>query len=387
MARPLQSSAVLFRPERFLEKVQRRTGAAGLLPTSVTDALEVLCRSLVEDANLSFFGQRNLEDLILTGLDTRARMEQAFAAEPQLEQLPLRPPLIVCGLPRSGTTFLHRLLGAAGDARALPMWETIFPLAPEGLDTRRIEVGLKARIFKWANASKMDPVRLIRSELPDECIYLMRMDLRTSLFWVGCPSFSYLDWMLEQDFVGTYRVYRRLLGLLQRAAPRSNQRLTLKNPGHTLCLPALLEAIPSAMVVRTHRDPLQTVPSYHKLVAVSQASTTHGVDLDEVVASNTKYLLAMAQRSVELDRERTRDRVFDVDYRDLVADPVGTVNAIYTHFGLPFGPGLRSRLHAFVAQNRQHGSGSNPYSIEQFGQTREELSESFAAYRQKFIMR
>jgi hypothetical protein len=202
----------------------------------------------------------------------------------------------------------------------------------------------------------------------------------TTKYWKP-PATGRLDRNPRQDARFAYRDYRRLLVLLSGGDPR---RLVLKDPFHAMSLPALYAAIPDARVVMTHRALAEVVPSLHKLGLTTQAVLCRTLDVPRIVEASTAWLAWVAERIVE-DRART-PHVVDVDYRALVADPVGTARHIHDAFGLGWDDALEARLRAFVAANGQRRHGENPYSTEAFGQTPAEVDARFRAYRERFLM-
>lgn len=384
IAARLPQGAERLHPDAVLEAVERSTGDARLLPARVTEALAVLCRSCVNDANLHPWGRLRVFSLLKDAMEQRALLERAFLDRPALASQALVPPLVVTGLFRSGTTFLHRMLAEAEGARSVTLADFLQPFARPGqvLSPRR-EVQLKFALFHKSSSPELDAMHYMRPDLAEECVVGMRLDLRSLMLWRSAPIMSYHEWLVAQDLTETYAMHRRLLQHFQAAAP--GVRLALKAPMHLLGLGALLAVFPEALVVHTHRDPLECVPSDHKLAFGFHGGVTAGVDPAWMIETNTRGLVAMAEHSVAVRETPAGQRVHDVNYRDLVRDPLGTVRAIYQRFALPFSTEAEERVRTFVRDNPQYKHGPNPYTIEQFGQTAAELARRFARYRQRFL--
>lgn len=372
------------RPERLLASVEGVVGDTGLLPSRVTDALEVLCRAYADEANLHFWGEIRMGSMIRDALVQRVLLDRTFRERPQLAETPLVPPLFVTGLYRSGTTFLHRMLVAAGGSRPVTMGEllTPFPVPGQRLSVAR-ENALKFRMLQWTSSPDLDAMHYTRPGLAEECVVALRMDLRSMLLWRSAPIPSYHRWLFQENLGDTYRMYRRLLQHLQAATP--DARLTLKAPMHLIDLGSLVSVFPEAMVVHTHRDPVDLVPSDHKLAFAFHDGVTRGVDRTRIVETNTQGLAEMAERSVDAHDGPFGGRLCDVSYPELVRDPVGTVRAIYGFFGLPFTADVEARTEAFVATNPRNKHGANRYTPEAFGQTRVEIERRFRRYRERFV--
>ena len=371
-------------PENLTRVAARQAGLAATFPSHVEEALEVLCRSLTDEVNLHLFGRLNMYNLITTGLASLLQVEDAFRRDPSLAETKLIQPLVVTGLPRSGTTFLHRLLSVADDATSVALYQHMFPVVPRRFDTRRLNMRLK--FLPWKMASKgfdMDAIHFVRPDLPDECNFGMRLGMRSIIFWAMAPVYSYLKWALGQDLRESYQLYRKVLLLHQRANP--GLRITLKCPHHLAWLPALTEALPEADIVQTHRDPLQVVPSDCKLFLSLHGLSTRTMDWQQTVEHNKLKTLTYAQRAVEFADSPQGAKVLHIDYQGLVSDPVAVASKIHSHFGLQFTDKDRKTLLGFFSNNRQHKHGQNHYSLEQFDLSEDQLNQDFASYRNRFL--
>lgn len=370
-------------PEHLTRAASRRAGLSASLPAHVELALEQLCRSLHDEARLHWFGRTNVHNLIVTGLAELLLIEDRFRRDPQLAEQPLVPPLIVTGLPRSGTTFLHRLLSIAAAAEPVELYRHFFP-SPRRLPTQRLEAELL--FFPWKLASHsygLDAIHFVRPGLPDECNFGMRLGMRSMIFWATAPTYGYLRWLLDQDLRESYQLYRKVLLLHQARAP--GKRLTLKCPHHLAWLPALREAIPEALIVQTHRDPVEAVPSECKLILSLHGLSTHHVDWRETVAHNRHKIVTFARRSLEFDQTEAGRSVVHVDYRRLVREPVTLARELHERLGLGFDEADEAALARFFADNRQHKHGKNPYSLAQFDLTGEQINADFVDYRARFL--
>jgi hypothetical protein len=324
-------------------------------------------------------------DLLVTGLSSLLRIEAAFEADPGLAATPLIDPLVVIGLPRSGTTFLHRLLSTAPGAAGVSMQRHMFPMPHPVVDYRNLEVA--AKFLPWQIAARpyqMDAMHFVRPDLPDECNFGMRLAGRSMIYWATAPTYSYLPWLLAQDLRESYQLYRKALILHQRSMPGA--RLTLKCPHHLAWLPSLCEALPEAAIVQTHRDPRETVPSECKLVLALQAVSTSRIDWRRTVTCNFEKVRCFAERAVTFERHPAASRIVHVDYRSLVRDPVGAVRDLYPKIGRTFGSAEEAALAGFAQENRQHRHGKNEYSAARFGISAEQIDAEFKAYRERFIV-
>jgi hypothetical protein len=228
----------------------------------------------------------------------------------------------------------------------------------------------------------VDAQHLMRAELPDECNFLFRGSIGTHVYFSMAPVYRWLDWFLRRDMLPAYRDWRALLSLL--SVP--GKRLVLKCPAHARCLPELFSVLPEALVVRTHRNPAEVLPSHHRLVASFHAATCLNPDVPRMVEADTRYLEAIASRTMAADDDPRvpRGQVLDVDYRDLVENPLGVVRRVCLHFGLPWRDEYRQRLEQFRSGHRQRQYGDNPYTPEEYGQSKGEIEGRFQSYMDRY---
>jgi hypothetical protein len=368
-----------FDAEALLASAMASEGVDDLGPDAdaLKTALSVYAESVERDARPHGLGRVYLyERIFRMSLVARLRLVPHLRAGAR----PRRPPLVVCGLPRSGTTLLHRLLALADDAAGIPLWQLLEPIPPrDGPDLRREHA---LRNLEWAARLapvSLDAQHLMRPDLPDECGHLLRASFRGSMQW-QVPAYSWLRWSLDADAGPAYRAWAAFLSVLEPA----DQRLVLKDPFHAANLDALLAACPGARVVQTHRDPVEVVPSFHKLTLTVHRVLVPELDVPRTVRANTRWLETVVERNAAVRGVVPADRLVDVDYRALVADPLAVVAQVHEQLGLPLTDAHRSRVRAWLAAHPQREHGPNPYDVRDYGQTRDELVERFAGYRRRF---
>ncbi len=370
-------------PEHLTRAASRRSGLPPVFSKHVEIGLEVLCRSLRDDAKLHWFGRMNARHLIVTGLAELLLLEEIFRRNPELETVKLNPPLIVTGLPRSGTTFLHRLLASAEEAEPIPLYRHLFP-TPRRLPTRLLEASAMFKAWKIiSHGYNMDAMHVVHPKLPDECNLGMRLGMHSVFFWISAPVYGYLRWLLDQDMRETYQLYRRILILQQVQAP--NKRLTLKCPSHLLSLSALHEALPEAQIVQTHRDPLEIVPNVCSMIVSLHGMGAAALDRQQSIAHNYLKLHAFAKRSVAFADTSAGKRIMHVDYRQLVQNPVQLACDVHDHFGLIWDAGDQSALENFFSANQQYKHGKHHYNMAQIGLDPKVVKSDFREYYERFL--
>ena len=259
--------------QALCEAAMRATGLSDFGEPHFREGLRALLSSAEHDARLHFIGRVVLRQMIVNNLANRLLLVEARRSAPEVFQRPLLPPIIVLGLPRSGTTLLHRLLAADPAHRALEFWELLSPLPLRGgiggaceLRRREIEKQFRRRL---GMVPDLDRKHFIRPDSPEECMWLQNSSFVSMSFWAVAPVYSYLDWYIPP---GSQPGLRRIPALAAAAAagdPR--RRLTLKAPAHTGSLAALHRTLPDALLIQTHRDPVtsQQQPEQPDLHAAS----------------------------------------------------------------------------------------------------------------------
>jgi hypothetical protein len=226
-------------------------------------------------------------------------------------------------------------------------------------------------------------VHYIAADTVEECWQLLRQSAMSVSYESLAHVPSYSAWLSAQDWTPAYRRHRRNLALI--GANEPEKRWVLKNPSHLFALDALLAVYPDAIVVQTHRPMRTTLASSCSLSMLA----TRGYSERFVGATIGRDQLDLLGRGADLTLAgRTRhdpSHFYDVNYRDLVADPVGTVEAIYRHFGLPWTPAVRSAVEAEDAASRSgHRAPAHKYTLDEFGVSPEEVDERFAEYAERF---
>jgi len=352
------------------------TGLSDFGPDDYADGLEVLLGSLELDADLTPRGRKVMRAMLRGALAARLCSEAGWRAHPEHAQVPVARPLFVTGLPRTGTTALHRLLAADPAHQGLELW---LAEAPQPRPPR--QTWADNPVFQYIQAGcerhhvehpEFMGVHYMAADQVEECWQLLRQSMR-SISWeclAHLPSYS--AWLRGQDWTGAYRRHRRNLQLIGLGDER---RWVLKNPSHLFALDALLAVYPDALIVQTHRAPEVAIASVCSLAAQATAGWSDTF-AGEVIGRDQLELWASGVERFGAERARhDATRFFDVSYGDLVTDPVGTAEAVYAHFGLPFGGAAADAMRALGTGSR--APGAHRYTLDEFGLTQEQVAERF----------
>ncbi len=343
---------------------------------------ELMVRSYREDADLTLLGRVAIRQILTRWLANRLLMQRDWTRHPEILEQPVPRPLFVTGLPRSGTTLLHRLLSQDPEARVPLLWELLWPSPPPTADTRETDPRIEAardllRGFHRINP-RMAAIHSPGPQEPEECLWLME-----ELFaYIHANVVSYRDWLLKQDWTPYYRRHRKALQLLQWHCP--GDHWILKTPRHTFAMDSILTVFPDACLVQTHRDPAKVIASVCSLIAVAHRTVSRRVDLQEIGKTAVTMWTEAVTRAMTVRAQADPAHFYDVHYDDLLADPVGVTRRVYEYFRYRFTSRHEARARQWLVENPQDKHGAHRYSLEQFGLDRESVRRHFAEYIEQF---
>jgi len=359
------------------------TGLDDFGPDDYRDALEVLLDSYETEAGLTPWGNKSVRASLRGALAARSLAEAAWTQYPEHAEVTIEQPVFVTGIPRTGTTALHRLLCADPSHQGLEVWLTEAPQprpSAESLGDNSDYQALRAR-FERFNSTHPDfaGVHYVTADTVEECWRLLHQSMRSVSFESLAHIPSYSRWLAGQDWTDTYRRYKRNLQLI--GLNDQDRRWVLKNPCHLVALDAIMAVFPDALIVVTHRDPRIAVASACSLSAQARDGEST-VYRGAVIGRDQLDLLSREAQIFAAARAKYDPAQFiDVQYQDFASDPLGTVEGVYRHFGLPLLAEAREAI-ASAHTDSLHGERrpSHHYTLEEFGLTAEEVTERFAGY-------
>ena len=325
-----------------------------------------LCTSLEHEARLHLPGRLRTRGEIQLVLQNRLRMVDLWKREPAVLREAVPAPIVVTGLGRSGTTLLHELIACDPDNRPPLLWELLHsvPYDDANGDLCDDEIKLMDEIVPAFTAMHENGGRL-----PTECIFAFAhqfsSDLYTGLYNVA----EYTVWRSGLDQAPIYDWHKRHLQTLQWVAERPTPRWVVKAPSHLSALPLLFATNPDARVVITHRDPLRVIGSLSDLMATLHYMHSDHVD-HAVLVEFMAMGLEMQMDHVTAERDAGAvpdDQISDVVYKDLVADPVGTIERLYASWDLPVTSAFRTALDAYLAARHTDRTPAHDYSFDDTG--------------------
>ncbi len=376
------------REEELLESARRRTALDNFGDGSFREPLRRLIDSMETEAKLNLMGRLAARYDLIRLLGNRLMMEEDRKRNPGIAEEEIHQPIIISGLPRTGTTLLHNLLALNPDSRVPLTWETMYPSPPPETATYQKDqrIFVVDRQMRWFHrmVKGFDRIHPVGARLPIECLVIFSQSFLSYEFETTHRLPSYLDWLEGQDLRSAYEVHRRFLQHLQWRCP--GKYWVLKAPAHMFDFEAMFAAYPDACVIMTHRNPIEVTASNASLTATLRSVFSDDVDPFEIGPECSRRWSEAITRAM---RSRDRgcapaERFLDLYYVDLLANPVGVVRKVYTHFDMPFPEGMEQRILEFLSHNPKDRFGKHRYSLEEFGLNQDEEKRRYAAYRERF---
>ncbi len=275
-------------PTELLAQARKATGLEEIGDALWHETFERRMRSIDEDSNANLLGRFLCRAEAIRVLQTRLRLYQAWAENPEILEEPIERPIFIVGPPRTGTTILLELLALDPSLRAPISWEAHHPLPHgEATDVASRMAMAEAEQEFWADIQpELMTLHELRADLPCECVHFMSLNFASGYWAMHLPTPSYDEWAATQpDLVaGVYRDHRRFLQTLQYTSEEAGRprKWLLKSPAHLATIQALVAEYPDAVLVQTHRAQM----SSHG----SDSSTSAGVDRTTPLRSKIEWV-------------------------------------------------------------------------------------------------
>jgi hypothetical protein len=387
-----ESQPVQFRADTILAAAVKRTGLSDSGKQDFRARLAVQCQSIDEDTGLNALGRLGVFSNLVRYAANRLRFEDLLRRHPEILEVKLERPLIVAGMPRTGTTHLLNLIGADSRLRSLPYWESLEPVPVRGEGPGRD--GRDPR-YARCHASYQQmvanmPLIVAMHDMPPEHIHeeieLEELDFASYLLEWLCRPARWRDHYLALDQRPHYAYMKRVLQALSWL--RGPSRWVLKSPQHLEQLPALLDVFPDATIVITHRDPVSVLRSTLTMLGYGDRMRRTHVDLAGLASYWTDRVGRLLAACVRDRDQLPAAQTIDVPFHEFMADDLGMVARIYETAGLPFTPAARAELGAYVTANPRGKHGQVVYDLKgDFGLEPSELRKRFGAYLARFPVR
>jgi len=315
-------------------------------------------------------------------------LEDLVRRHPEILDEQIAAPIIICGLPRTGTTHLHNLMSADPALRSLPYWESLEPVLPaHEMPTActadpRLERTEMALSFLNTALPYFNRMHEMTVEHTHEEIQLLAIDFSSMLFETTAPMAQWRDAYLSRDQRPSYAYLRKVLQVLQWL--RGGTRWVLKTPQHLEQFPALVDTFPDATFVVTHRDPVSVTASMVTMIAYTARLTRDRVDVEDMGRYWADRLERMLRRCADERDVLPADRTIDVHFDAFMADDLAMVDRVYDLAGQPLDARARDAMGSFMASHPRGRFGAVDYDLSQFGLDPAERRRALGFYTERF---
>jgi hypothetical protein len=348
--------------------------------SSWREGLEILLHDHKAANVLSERGAGIIRGRYTDALAARMRVDDILRRQPELRSTPVKRPVFILGMPRTGTTLVSNMFDADPLNRSLLKWEAyngVPPAAPGALrsDPRCLAEKAKDELIIKHNP-KGAAQHFEAGDGPTECVHLLAQDFKSLMFAVLTTTPVYHDWLLFCDMSSAFEHRKRVYQVLQSTNPG---RWVLKLPSDSLFIRTLFQTFPDAKVIWTHRDPYVALASSMSMRSNSQAIFNKQADRAYIRERFSLQLALHLSRPLELSRERPND-IYHAYYDDLVSDPLAQMRKIYSWLGDAWSPAAESGMRAWLEKNPQGRFGRHSYSLAEWGLSEQQLDPYFADY-------
>lgn len=372
----------------ILDQAKSETGLSDLGEPLFFEGLNRLIDSINNEANLNEIGIQAQPIRIQGLLTNRLRFEEDLKKFPEILDQEIIAPIVIVGLPRTGSTMTHRLLASDPNHTAMLWWEGRYPALLPGekrgdIETR-MELG-KAEVDAVVAASpEALDIHPWDYKGADEEILLLEHNFLSTVpeSFMALPSYS--EWIEEQDHTLAYEDLKKFIQYLQWQNPgREKKRWVLKSPHHLGFIDKMISVFPDAKIIQTHRDPIKTVPSFCSMCAnLFEPLTTN---FDKVfIGKHWSNKLTRALNHCMNISEQHPNNFLDLEFLNMIKDPIDEMKKIYEFIGESFGEKTEVAMEAWREENK-HEMGAHKYSLEEYDLTESQINDNFAKYQQKYI--
>ncbi|MDD3799109.1 MAG: sulfotransferase [Novosphingobium sp.] len=385
-----QTQTPVFDRENLLAQARKRAGLSDFGDNWFLEPMDKFIESANAEARLTPAGFAGQTEVIVKGLTSRLRMVEDIKRHPEILDEQVEVAGVILGLPRTGSTIFHRLLASAPGMTAIRWYEAQnfapFPGEEPGNPVER-RAYAQTMIDGWLELSpELNSIHPLDPEAPDEEILILgQMFVSTMVEGMTfVPGFT--RWLDTYDQSQGHEDLKTILKYLQWQDPgRRGKKWILKSPSNLPYAELVAKAFPGALLIMTHRDPLDVVPSYVSMeAALYKMSSTLS---DREVGEFWFQRLAGWMHRFEEARERIgEDRFIDIDYRQVGKEPLVQAERVLARMGIPTGEALEEALTEFLAGNKREQRPMHEYSLERFGLDKDAILREFASYRERYIL-
>ena len=376
--------------EELVKRAIEQTGLSDFGDTWFFANIDALIPIFNSESRLSPAGVQGAAGMIVNGLVNRLRHVELIKQNPEILDEEIEVAAVVVGLPRTGSTMLHRLLASAPGMTGTRWFETQnyspFPGEERGNPGGRREAAKGILDYMLATIPDLLSIHPMSIDQPDEELIILGQLYSSTMIEGTYYVPGYARWLMQNDRIQCYRDLKQILQSLQWQDPsRKGAKWVLKTPGHLMALDGVLEVFPDAKIVMTHRDPVATVPSYCSMEYSLYQMGSDSVDRKSVADFWVGRLAELLNSFMDV-REKVGGKNFvDVRYKDLLTDPIGQGTRVLEAAGITVTDSVRDGMSEWIEANKREDRAPHKYTLEDFGLEQEAIEGLFTRYRKAFL--
>ncbi len=367
--------------EELVERARTATGLSELGPDGWREGLTRLVDAARTELPASEAVAARVEAMIVGRLVSRLRIEEWYRRQSE-EPAPVVGPLVIHGLPRSGTTALQYLLAVGPAFRYQRRWEMSDPVPPPGMTSDADDPRRLAALERAAGSAGGSVQHISGVDGPVDDLTILGLDFHNQE--LGYPLPTYTEWWRSSSLKTTYAYHERVLRLLHTGRPP--RRWLVKAPYHNFHLDDLAAQYPDARFLMTHRDPALAVASTCSTVATAQrnALPQHTLDPEALGSFLLEHLRCGLDRALAAREAIGEHRFLDIAQHEMEADAVATARRVYEWMGMPLDDSTRAAIADWAVANAPGARGEHSYRPEQYGLTDDRIRTAFKEYMERF---
>ena len=376
--------------EYLIKKAEQATGLSDFGDEWFFPNIDVFIESLNSQAKLSSEGYYGAEQMITGALINRLRHKNLIKMNPEILDETVDIKAVLTGLPRTGSTMLHRMLASAPELTSVKWYEAqnYTPLENEDYNdpSPRKDIAKDILNFMLKKIPELMSIHPMDIEQADEEVIILGQLFSSSMLESTYFVPNYANWLTKQNPGKSYSDLIEILQSLQwKASSRKNKSWILKTPGHLMSLGAVIKYFPMAKIIMTHRDPVSTVPSYCSMESALYKMNTNAISDFEIGNYWLDRLSEWLNNFIEVRNSIPDDRFIDINYLDLVEAPekIGAqvLKSIHVNDDILTKEMMENWINANKRENRQ----KHNYKLSDYGLTNESISNKFKDYIKKYL--
>ncbi|MDH4041882.1 MAG: sulfotransferase [Gammaproteobacteria bacterium] len=368
----------------FEEIVDAAREATGGLPDPDKDTwqegLQILLRDHARSNILSERGQGIIKGRYVNALATRMQVDDYIRQHPEVLDAPIKRPVFILGLVRTGTTMVSYLMDADPATRSLLRWEAYNVTPPAAPGATRSDPRCLLEKAQDEERIKQNPgmfnTHFEAADGPTECVHMLAQDFRSMMFTALTSTPVYADWLLYCDMSSAYEHRKRVFQILQSTNPG---RWVLKMPSDSVFIPWIFRTFPDARVIWTHRDPYEAFASSFSMRSKARTIFNKDIDIDYMRCKWPLQLSLHLRRPLELAQERPND-IYHLYYDDMTANPIAEMKKVYSWLGDEWTVNAETGMNQWLQENPQNRFGKHSYSLNEWGFTKKDIEPYVADY-------